>query len=283
MLTAGLLSSSWTPGRPPFRRPKRSVRCVASTDAQPPPLESAARLLDRVMQLPEVSSELLPHGELLDEEARQRVQHGDVLDQSWMPEHSIDEQLSMHFVRTFLSLSPHTEPAELFVTGGYVRDLLRGKAHHSDDLDLSICLRGCAGNVTITNLMAGLPAFAKARPDLGVKEVKVATTLSAAAQEKGVDCAKVTFTLIGGERVPLDFMPTIGAEFYDTMDRVPRRNQRGTAREDSLRRDLAVSSMLLRVRLPEGHATDSGVFALGAARANAQARQHLLGSGLGLG
>ena len=70
MLTAGLLSSSWTPGRPPFRRPKRSVRCVASTDAQPPPLESAARLLDRVMQLPEVSSELLPHGELLDEEAR---------------------------------------------------------------------------------------------------------------------------------------------------------------------------------------------------------------------
>ena len=184
MLTAGLLSSSWTPGRPPFRRPKRSVRCVASTDAQPPPLESAARLLDRVMQLPEVSSELLPHGELLDEEARQRVQHGDVLDQSWMPEHSIDEQLSMHFVRTFLSLSPHTQPAELFVTGGYVRDLLRGKAHHSDDLDLSICLRGCAGNVTITNLMAGLPAFAKARPDLGVKEVKVATTLSAAAQKR---------------------------------------------------------------------------------------------------
>jgi hypothetical protein len=251
-----LLSYSWTPGRPSVRRARRSGRCVAS--AQPPPLESERELLDRVMQLPELSSELLPRGELLDE-AEAAVQHGDVLAESWMREQSIDEQLSMHFVRTFLSLSPHTQPAELFVTGGYVRDLLRGAGHHSDDLDLSICLRGCAGNVTITNLMGELPAFARERPDLGVKEVKVATTLSAAAQEKGVDCAKVTFTLIGGERVHLDFMPTIGAESYEAADRVPRRNQRGTAREDSLRRDLAVSSMLLRVTLPEGQAADSGV------------------------
>merc|ERR1719353_1429421 len=34
--------------------------------------------------------------------------------------------------------------------------------------------------------------------------------------------------------------------------------------------------MLLRVRLPVGQAIDSGVFALGAARANAQALQYLL-------
>eukprot|EP00964_Phaeocystis_antarctica_P137108 scaffold101595_cov63-Phaeocystis_antarctica.AAC.1 len=102
--------------------------------------------------------------------------------------------------------------------------------------------------------MGDLPAFALERPDLGVKEVpvwvaqglwnpeawlwhatarppcpsepatsatqvKVATTLSAAAQEKGVDCAKVTFTLDGGERVHLDFMPTIGAESYEAADR----------------------------------------------------------------
>ena len=44
--------------------------------------------------------------------------------------------------------------------------------------------------------------------------------MSAAAQEKGVDCAKVTFTLDGGERVHLDFMPTIGAESYEAADRV---------------------------------------------------------------
>ena len=165
-----LLSYSWTPGRPPVRRVTRSGRCVAS--AQPPPLESAAELLNRVMQLPEPSSELLPRGELLDE-AEASVQHGDMLAERWMREQSLDEQLSMHFVRTFLSLSPYTQPAELFVTGGYVRDLLRGAGHHSDDLDLSICLRGCAGNVTITNLMGDLPAFALERPDLGVKEVPV--------------------------------------------------------------------------------------------------------------
>ena len=165
-----LLSYSWTPGRPPVRRVTRSGRCVAS--AQPPPLESAAELLNRVMQLPEPSSELLPRSELLDE-AEASVQHGDMLAERWMREQSLDEQLSMHFVRTFLSLSPYTQPAELFVTGGYVRDLLRGAGHHSDDLDLSICLRGCAGNVTITNLMGDLPAFALERPDLGVKEVTV--------------------------------------------------------------------------------------------------------------
>ena len=179
------------------------------------------------------------------------------------------------------------------------------------------------------------PTVSPLEPATSATQVKVATTLSAAAQEKGVDCAKVTFTLVGGERVHLDFMPTIGAESYEAADRVrrrppashpphspfslppaaaphqaplpphvgahpherahpprahcplptahrppptahcplltahcplpthclqvPRRNQRGTAREDSLRRDLAVSSMLLRVTLPEGQVADSGV------------------------
>ena len=45
-----------------------------------------------------------------------------------------------------------------------MRDLLLGKT--PDDLDVSLCLRECAGNVSIGSIMAALPSFAKKRPDL---------------------------------------------------------------------------------------------------------------------
>ena len=205
------------------------------------------------------------------------LQHGEFLPESVMHEWQDENMmLALHFVKTFLSLAPHTQRAKLFVTGGFVRDLLRGTSELTDDLDLSICLRGCPGDVSITKLMGGLGAFAQERQDLGVEDVKVATTLSTASKEKGIDCAKVTFAMVGGRHVHLDFMPTIGAESYEAADRVPRRNQRGTAREDSLRRDLAVSSMLLLVTLPDGQATDSGVCTLRAAQANARALRYRL-------
>ena len=50
--------------------------------------------------------------------------------------------------------SPHISqglPAQLLVNGGYVRDLLLGKA--PDDLDVSLCLRECAPDVTLARIM----------------------------------------------------------------------------------------------------------------------------------
>ena len=49
------------------------------------------------------------------------------------------------------------------VNGGYVRDLLLGK--RPDDLDVSLCLRDCAEDVTIENVMAELHGFAESRPE----------------------------------------------------------------------------------------------------------------------
>jgi hypothetical protein len=42
-------------------------------------------------------------------------------------------------------------------------------------------------------------------------------------------------------------MPTIGREDYSTTDRVPIRDERGTLRQDALRRDLTVGSMYIHV------------------------------------
>ena len=57
------------------------------------------------------------------------------------------------------------------MNGGYVRDLLLGKA--PDDLDLSLCLRDCPPDITLVRVMALMEPFARSRPDLNVSSVKV--------------------------------------------------------------------------------------------------------------
>ena len=152
------------------------------------------------------------------------------------------EKLVLGFLLEFLHDT--AEDAPLFLSGGYVRDLLLGAP--PADLDISVCLRQCGREVTIGSLTAELPRYARRRPELGVTDVELKTALSDASRAKAVDTAKVRLT-VGGTRLTVDMMPTIGEEVYDEGDRVPRRDQRGSPRQDALRRDLTIGAMLLHV------------------------------------
>ena len=134
--------------------------------------------------------------------------------------------------------------ADVYASGGYVRDLLLGRI--SNDLDLSLCLARCPPGVTIGTVAAGMPEFARRRPDLAISAVSVVSALSETAREKRMDAAQVCLTICG-ESLLVDLMPTSGAESYDAASRVPRRDARGTPQSDSLRRDLTIGSMLLHV------------------------------------
>ena len=79
------------------------------------------------------------------------------------------EKLILSFVLAFIK--EQRLPAQLLVNGGYVRDLLLGKA--PDDLDLSLCLRDCPPDITLVRVMALMEPFARSRPDLDVSSVKV--------------------------------------------------------------------------------------------------------------
>lgn len=159
------------------------------------------------------------------------------------------EKLVLSFVLAFLEAN--ALPAQLLVNGGYVRDLLLGKA--PDDLDLSLCLRECHPSVTVSTVMHGLPGFARERPELNISSVTITTILSDTSKDKNVDTAKAHM-VVGSppERLEVDFMPTIGEETYDEFDRVPERDVRGTPEQDALRRDLTIGAMLLHVFHPPG-------------------------------
>merc|ERR1740121_2560387 len=43
----------------------------------------------------------------------------------------------------------------IYINGGYIRDMLLGKV--PDDLDLSLCLRGCEEEVSVGTLLERLP------------------------------------------------------------------------------------------------------------------------------
>ena len=178
------------------------------------------------------------------------VSHGEVLPSAVTERVPHREKIVLAFVLAFLEA--RSIPAQLLVNGGYVRDLLLGKT--PDDLDLSLCLRDCAPDVTIDSVMGGLSHFAAAHSEHCVTAVKVSTILSDASKDKNVDTAKALVTVGGGvgrpERVEVDFMPTIGEETYDESDRVPLRDVRGTPEQDALRRDLTIGAMLLHVTQP---------------------------------
>jgi hypothetical protein len=57
------------------------------------------------------------------------------------------------------------------------------------------------------------------RPALGVCDVELKTALSDASRAKAVDTAKLRMS-VGGERLTVDVLPTIGLEVYDEGDRV---------------------------------------------------------------
>ena len=157
------------------------------------------------------------------------------------------DRLILSFVLEYLQTSSlGLSDVALHISGGYVRDLLLGRK--SDDLDLSLCLRELHPNITIDTVACGMPDFALERPDLGIELVEVITCLSEASRGKSVDAAQVRITISSWEEPTIvDLMPTIGKETYDANDRIPRRDVRGTAEEDTLRRDLTICALLLRV------------------------------------
>ena len=62
-------------------------------------------------------------------------------------------------------------------------------------------------------MLRGLSTFAQLRPDLNVSNVNVTTILSDTSKDKNVDTAKAMLSVgLEGERIEVDFMPTIGEE-----------------------------------------------------------------------
>lgn len=184
----------------------------------------------------------------MDERHPNALAHNALLPPGLVRQVPMNEKLVLSFILAYFQQS--NLPAQLLVNGGYVRDLLLGK--RPDDLDISLCLRDCPEHVSIETIMWGLQQFANSRPDLAVSDVHIITILSDASKNKNVDTAKTYMTVhYSGahkpERIEVDFMPTIGAETYDEVDRVPVRDVRGTPEEDALRRDLTIGAMLLHV------------------------------------
>lgn len=150
----------------------------------------------------------------------------------------------LSFMLAFLD-KENLRDVPVYINGGYVRDLLLGKT--PDDLDLTLNLRDCPADVTVSNLLEKMPQFALSRPDLGISEVKIATILSNESKDKQLDTFKAHFVDANGVKTEVDVMPTIGEEVYGDENRIPVRDQRGLPEQDALRRDLTIGALLLRV------------------------------------
>merc|ERR1719247_850532 len=172
------------------------------------------------------------------------VVHNELLPQSYVTRIPQADQQILNFILTFLEASG-LENVPVFINGGYVRDLLLGE--EPDDLDLSICLRHCAEDVTVAGLLEKVTAFSESRMDLGITEVKVATVLSDESKKKNLDTFQACFSDKSGHKIEVDIMPTIGEETYEEGSRTPLRDTRGAPEQDALRRDLTVGAMLLQV------------------------------------
>lgn len=177
------------------------------------------------------------------------VKHGEVLPQEYVSQIPASDQIILRFLLAFLR-GESLSHVELFINGGYVRDLLLGKK--PDDLDVSLCLRACPETTNVGDLLEQMKAFALATPALGIVEVKTATILSDETKNKMIDTAKAFFLDASGSKTEVDIMPTIGEEVYEEGSRIPVRDQRGTAQQDALRRDLTIGALLLRVEGDNG-------------------------------
>ena len=154
----------------------------------------------------------------------------------------------LSFVLSYLESKRELRGVKVMISGGYVRDILLGRM--SDDLDLTLDLRSCDPDMTVDAIAEGLPNFADATAGThAIEEIEIVTALSSASRSKSVDAAQVRLR-IAGEDVLVDLMPTIAREVYDAHDRIPRREGRGTAEQDTLRRDLTIGAILLEVVRP---------------------------------
>jgi hypothetical protein len=103
-------------------------------------------------------------------------------------------------VLLFLLRLVHSEKLPIpsvLVNGGYVRDLLLGQV--PDDLDVSLCLRECAADVTVESILDLLDKFALEHPELGVANVKTTTIISDETKNKQIDTAKAVVCMHDGK------------------------------------------------------------------------------------
>jgi len=179
---------------------------------------------------------------------RLRVRHGEELSEEYTCRIPKTDAEILRFFLCFLA-DQGLSDVPVFINGGYVRDLLLGK--EPDDLDLTLCLRDCAPEVTVAALLDEMKPYVEQRPEFGLTEFKNATILSNESKDKQLDTFKAHFTNTAGVKTEVDVMPTIGEETYSDHNRVPVRDQRGLPEEDALRRDLTIGALLMRVRSSE--------------------------------
>ncbi|CAK9087884.1 unnamed protein product [Durusdinium trenchii] len=185
---------------------------------------------------------------------RLAVHHGQKLSEEYTCRIPKTDAEILHFFLCFLE-DQRLPDVPVFINGGYVRDLLLGK--EPDDLDLTLCLRGCPEEVTVAALLDEMRGYVESRPEFGLSEFKNATILSNESKDKQLDTFKAHFTNKDGVKTEVDVMPTIGEEKYSDDNRIPIRDQRGLPEEDALRRDLTIGALLLRVQRAPGERGES--------------------------
>ena len=117
--------------------------------------------------------------------------------------------------------------------------------------------------MTVGTIIAGLEKYLEKfqtdNPSCRVEAIKSAEILSDESKNKQLDVAKAIFT-VEGQKIEVDLMPTIGEETYGTDNRVPIRDERGTLKQDALRRDLTIGALLIKVSFcSEQQDADGGV------------------------
>ena len=98
---------------------------------------------------------------------RRSIAHGALLSRDEVAGIAPKDRYAISFLLAFLH--DRALPAQLYLTGGYVRDLLLGRV--PNDLDVSLCLRDCDKDVSVGGLASELAGFAAAHPQLGVTSV----------------------------------------------------------------------------------------------------------------
>lgn len=178
------------------------------------------------------------------------VEHGALLPVSYTSRIPKSDERILDFILTYLE-SDGLRHVPVYVNGGYVRDLLLEK--EPADLDLSVCLRGISPEVTVEGLLRKMSDFAEQRPDLDIRAVTTTAIPANEAKDKKMTTFKSVFLNDAGEETEVDLMPTTGQERLKTGGRI-HVNDRGSAEEDALDRDLTVGAMLLQVeRGPNNH------------------------------
>jgi tRNA nucleotidyltransferase/poly(A) polymerase len=109
------------------------------------------------------------------------------------------EKLALLFVLDYLRWK--NLPIEgVFINGGFVRDLLLRKC--PDDLDISLCLKGCNERITVQSILQGIPAYIQhltarvVRKRYRITLFKSLVIQGDSTKNKNIDTTKAIFTML---------------------------------------------------------------------------------------